>query len=85
MTVGNKLRLPEGKGGQEGYREIGVDTYMLLYTKYITNKDLTVQHRELCSVFCDDLYGKNLKKSEYVYIYIKLNHCAVHWTLNTTL
>ena len=22
--------------------EIGVDTYMLLYTKYITNKDLTV-------------------------------------------
>ena len=38
--VENKLWLPEGKGGQEGYREIGVDTYMLLYTKYITNKDL---------------------------------------------
>ena len=41
-AVGNKLRLPEGKGGQEGYREIGVNTYMLLYTKYITNKDFTV-------------------------------------------
>ena len=28
-----------------------------------------VQHREFCFMFCDNLYGKRLKKKVYVYMY----------------
>ena len=38
-------------GGQEGIvRELGMDMYTLLYLKWVTKKDLFVQHMELCSV-----------------------------------
>ena len=54
------LMLQEGKG--EGKRvegidwEFGMDT--LLYLKQITNKDLLVWHREMCSILCSNLNGK---------------------------
>ena len=45
--------------------------YTLLCIKQITNKEPTVQHRELGSIFCNGLYGKETlkKKGEYMYMH----------------
>ena len=45
--------------------------YTLLCIKQITNKEPTVQHRELGSIFCNGLYGKETlkKKGEYIYMH----------------
>ena len=40
--------------------EIGIDIYTLLYIKQITKENLFIQHREVCSVICDDLNGKEI-------------------------
>ena len=45
-----------GHGGRINW-EIRIDIYILLYVKYITNKDI-VLHRELYSVFCMTYMGK---------------------------
>ena len=34
----------------------------------------TVEHREPCSMLCDDV-------KEYVHVYEELNHCALHMQL----
>ena len=49
--------------------DIGIAIYILFYIKQIINQGPTVQHRELYSVLCNDLYGKRIsKKSGYMYI-----------------
>ena len=37
-------------------REVGIDTFTLLYIKEIINKDLLYKHKELYSILCNDLY-----------------------------
>ena len=44
-----------------GFSEFGIDMYTLLYLKQTTNKDLSL-HRELCSIFCNNLKGKEFEK-----------------------
>ena len=40
-------------------REIGIDTYSLLYFKWITNKDL-LYIAQRCSILCNNLNGKRI-------------------------
>ena len=47
------LQLPGGVGERGIVREFGMDMYTLKYLKWVTNKDLFVQHMELCPM----LYG----------------------------
>ena len=55
-----KLMVTRREGWGEGIvREFGINTYTLLYLKWITNKDLP-QHRELCSMLCGSLGGKGV-------------------------
>ena len=56
------------------YREFGIDidSLLLIYLKWITDKDLLscVEHRKLCSIFCNNLTGKNIRqKNRYMYMY----------------
>ena len=37
-----------------------MDMYTLLYLKWITNKGPTVQHMELCLMFCGSLDGRGV-------------------------
>ena len=46
--------------GEGIVKEFAMDTYTLLYLKGITNKDLTVQHRALCSTLCGQLGGSGV-------------------------
>ena len=49
----------EGVGGGIDW-EFGVDTYTLLCLKQIISNDLLIQHRELCSIFCNNINGKRI-------------------------
>ena len=58
-------------GGDRINWKVGIDRYTLLYIKQITDKDLL--YRELYSILCNGLYGKNnLKKSKSTDIYKRL-------------
>ena len=47
-NLGNEMMAAKGEEWEEGIvREFGMDMCTLLYLKWITNKDLTVYHREL--------------------------------------
>ena len=75
------LWLPEGKGRwRDSYRVWGFDMYAYLYLKQIANKDLlSVQHKGLCLVFCNNLIGKRIEKG-YGYMY---NHHFVLYLKQT--
>ena len=40
--------------------EFGIDMYILLYLKYITNKGLLYSTGELCSILCNNLNVKRI-------------------------
>ena len=51
-------------------REFGIDIYILLYLKWITNKVLLyVKHRELCSVLYGSLDGREFE-GECIHVYV---------------
>ena len=54
--------------GMEGHK-LGVwdQQYKLLHIKQINNKSLTVEHRELYSLSCNNLSWKEYEK-EYMYV-----------------
>ena len=52
------LQLPKGKDGGGINWEFGIDTYILLYLKQITNNNLFIAQK-ICSVFCNSLNGEN--------------------------
>lgn len=47
--------------GEQIVKEFWTDIYTLLYLKWITNKDIPIQHKEFCSVLCTNLNGKKKK------------------------
>ena len=50
------FRLPgSGKGGGRTYLEFGIDIHTLLIIKTDDQHGPTVWHRELCSIFCNNL------------------------------
>ena len=57
------LCLPGGRVEGGIVRESGVDMYTLLFFKMDNQQGPTVWHREHCSIFCNNLTGKNLKKN----------------------
>ena len=70
-----------GEGWGEGiYWEFGIDMYIVLYLKYITNKGLLYSTGELCSILCNNL---NVKRIWNRYIYN--NWITLVYTWNTTL
>ena len=70
-------------GYQEGKRadgrnwETGIDIYMLLILciKYITNENM-LYSRELYSVLCGDLNGKEIQKGGDMYICMAGSFCS---------
>ena len=69
QTLKTNLWLPKGKDGGKINQEFGINIYILPQIKYIINED-SLQHRELYSIFCKNLYGKkNLKKNGYMSMY----------------
>ena len=70
--IKNKLMVTKGKGGEELIirLEINIYTLNILYIKKKKPKTQgpTLYHGELYSVFCNNLYGKNLKRIRYMYI-----------------
>ena len=57
--VKNSAYQGEGQG-ERIIREFEMDMYTLLYLQSITNKDLQVPNRELCSMLCGNLDGKGV-------------------------
>ena len=55
-------------GGRDG-REFGLDRYTLLYVKWITNKDLFVEHMELYSMLYASLNRKGFQ-AEWIHVYV---------------
>ena len=72
--------------GEGIVKEFRMDTYTLLYLKWIPNKDLTVQYMELCSLLCGQLDGRGVsgrgdRRGEWIHVYIWLSPLAVHLKL----
>ena len=67
-AVENKNMDTKGGRGSWMNWEIGTDTYTLLCIKYITNENL-LDSRELSSMFCSDLNGKEIQKRRAIYMY----------------
>ena len=49
----------EGLGGGIDWT-FGIGMYTLLYLKIDNQQGPTVQHREICSIFCNNLNGKRI-------------------------
>ena len=78
--------LTYGYQGEERVLEFEADLYILLYLKRITNKDLlTLQHRELCSIICNNLDGKRILKRIHMCICIIRSLCYIPKTIITLL
>ena len=61
--------IQRGEGGGMNW-EIEMDIYTLLCIKQITNENLLVQHRELYSMLCGNLNGKETQiHKSYMYMY----------------
>ena len=73
------LWLPGDKEREINW-EIETDIYTLLYIKQIT----TVEHRELYSILCNDLYGKRVWKRGDMCICVTDSLCCTSES-NTTL
>ena len=56
----------EGGGGI--VREFGIDTYILLYLKWITNKDRLQSTGNSAQYYVTTQMGKELKKNRYMYM-----------------
>ena len=61
-------------------QEIGINTYALLYIKQITSKDLLYSTGNSTQYSLITYKGKESEK-EQIYVYVKLNHFAVHLKL----
>ena len=61
-----------GKLGEGIVGEFGMGRNKLLYLKWVTNKNLTVQHKGLCSMLCGSLdeRGEWERMDTYIYIYV---------------
>ena len=81
--LGNELMVPRREGWGEGIvREFGVDMYTHCYRlKWITNKYLLLQHRELCSVLFGSLVGGEFGR-EWMLVYVWLSPFAAHLKLS---
>ena len=73
----------KGVGGRNWEIEIDIYTLLILCIKQITNEP-TVQHRELYSVLCGDLNGKEIQKGGDICIRIADSLCRTAET-NTKL
>ena len=71
-----------GKGGELGVQDEHTHTTFKIDKQHRP----TVQHRELYSIFCNNLYGKRNRKGMDIYIYICITE-SLSCTLktNTTL
>ena len=56
--VENKVMVTRERAGGGTNWKIGIDIYTLLYTKYITDKDLL--YRTISSILCNGLHGKRI-------------------------
>ena len=62
--------------------EVGINIYTLLYIKYIISKDLPYSTGNCTQYFVITSKGKESEKEyTYIYMYVLLNHCAVHLKL----
>ena len=64
QTYKTSLWLPKGKGGGSN-QEIGINTYILLYMKYITNKNILYSTGKYTQYF---IITNKEKESEEEYI-----------------
>ena len=74
----HRLRDLKGEGWGEGIvREFAIDMYMLLYLKWITNKDLLYSTGNSAQCYVAAWMGGNFKE-KWIHVYIWLSHSAVH-------
>ena len=66
----------QGGRGDEMNWEIGINIYTLLYIKQITNENLLYSTRELYSMLCGDLNGKEIQKRGDICILIADSLCC---------
>ena len=60
QTQETNVWLPKGKGSRGGInQEVGINIYTTIY-KIDNQQGPTVQHRELCSILYNNLYGKRI-------------------------
>ena len=83
--LGNELMVPRREGWGEGIvREFGVDMYTHCYRlKWITNKYLLLQHRELCLVLFGSLGGRGVWKRMDACICVAKSLCCPPETVIT--
>ena len=64
-------RIPccQGEGWEDGGREFGMDMYILLYLKWVTNKDLLIAQETLLNIMWQLGWERSFGESEYMYKY----------------
>ena len=93
QTQRMNLWLLAGEGGREGIvREFGIDMYILLYLKRLTNKDLLYSTGNSAQCYVAGWMGGSLGEEQihiyilyiyiYIYIYIWLSRFTVHLKLS---
>ena len=74
----NKLMVTKGGGGI--YQEFGINIYTLIYIKQVIDKDLLYSTGNSTQYSVITYMGKESEK-EWIYVYVQLNHLAVHLKL----
>ena len=71
-------------GGKDGGRdrEFGMDMYILLYLKWITNKDLLYSIGNSVQCYVAACMGEGGLGKEHIHVYIWLSPFAVHLKLS---
>ena len=62
--------VTKGKSGREINWDLGINRYILPYTKWINNKGLLYSTGNYIQYPVINHNGKNMKKNVYIYIYI---------------
>ena len=81
--IENRPVVAKGEGGRGGMDwEFGISKCKLLYIAWINNQVLLYSTGNYIQYPIVNHNGKKYEKEyKYIYIYIKLNHFAVHWKL----
>ena len=84
QTSENKLMLSNRdrwQGGRDWGFGIGIGT--LWYMKWMVKGDLLLLHRELYSIFCDNLWGKRIYKRLDMFMCITESLCCATEIITT--
>ena len=81
-SLWNELMVPREEGYREGIvREFGMNMYMLLYLRWLTNKDLLYSGRASARYYMAAWMGGEFGR-EWIHVHVWLSPFVVHLRLS---